>query len=53
MYTDEIKYPADGDGPLRLVYASSSFTEQKVGPVIGVFVYEINDMLPSIIYLHF
>jgi dolichyl-diphosphooligosaccharide--protein glycosyltransferase len=43
IYTDEIKYPVDGDGPLRLVYASPSFTEQKIGPVIGVFVYEVND----------
>ena len=43
IYTDDIKYPVDGDGPLRLVYASPSFTEQKVGPIIGVFVYEIND----------
>jgi dolichyl-diphosphooligosaccharide--protein glycosyltransferase len=42
IYTDDIKYPADGDGPLKLVYASSSFTEQKIGPVIGVFVYEVN-----------
>ena len=44
VYTDEIKYPNDGGGPLKLVYASSSFTEQKPGSVlIGVFVYEIND----------
>jgi len=43
IYTVDIKYPVDGDGPLRLVHASPSFTEQKVGPVIGVFVYEIND----------
>ena len=43
LYVDGIKYPVDGDGQLRLVYASSSFTEQKVGPLIGVFVYEIND----------
>jgi len=42
IYTDDIKYPVDGNGPLRLVYASSSFTEQKNGPIIGVFVYEIN-----------
>ena len=43
LYVDGIKYPVDGDGQLQLVYASSSFTEQKVGPLIGVFVYEIND----------
>jgi len=42
IYTDDIKYPIDGSGPLKLVYASSSFTEQKNGPMIGVFVYEVN-----------
>ena len=42
VYTTDIKYPSDGDGPLRLVYASPSFTDNKVGPMIGVFVYEIN-----------
>jgi len=36
------KFPSDGDGPLRLVYASSSFVEEKPGPMIGVFIYEIN-----------
>ncbi len=49
VYTDDIKFPADGNGPLRLVYASSSFTEQKIGPIIGVFVYEINkDYVPDV-----
>ena len=42
IYTKDIKFPSDGDGPLRLVYASSSFIEEKVGPMIGVFIYEIN-----------
>ena len=42
IYEKDIKFPSDGDGPLKLVYASSSFTEEKVGPVIGVFVYEVN-----------
>ncbi len=42
VYVKEIKYPYDGNGPLRLVYASPSFTEEKVGPMIGVFIYEIN-----------
>ena len=42
VYTTDIKYPSDGDGPLRLVYSSPSFTEQKIGPMIGVFIYEIN-----------
>ncbi len=42
VYVKDIKYPSDGNGPLRLVYASPSFNEEKVGPMIGVFIYEIN-----------
>ncbi len=42
IYEKDIKYPSDGDGPLRLVYASSSFIEEKTGPMLGVFIYEIN-----------
>jgi len=42
IYGKDIKYPSDGDGPLRLVYASSGFVEEKPGPMIGVFIYEIN-----------
>ena len=42
IYSKDIKFTSDGDGPLRLVYASSSFTEEKIGPMIGVFIYEIN-----------
>jgi dolichyl-diphosphooligosaccharide--protein glycosyltransferase len=42
VYAKDIKYPIDGDGPLRLVYASPSFVEEKNGSVIGVFVYEVN-----------
>jgi len=42
VYGKDIKYPSDGDGPLRLVYASQSFVEEKIGPMIGVFIYEIN-----------
>jgi len=42
IYAKEIKYPSDENGPLRLVYASPSYTEEKVGPMIGVFIYEIN-----------
>ena len=52
IYTDDIKYFED-DGPLQLVYASSSFIEQKPGPMIGVFVYEINkNYIPSQNLLH-
>jgi len=42
IYEKEIKYTSDGNGPLRLAYASSSFTEEKVGPMLGIFIYEIN-----------
>ncbi len=42
IYEKDIKFPSDGDGPLRLVYASPGFTEEKIGPMLGVFVYEIN-----------
>ena len=42
IYGKDIKYPSDGDGPLRLVYTSSGFVEEKIGPMIGVFIYEIN-----------
>ncbi|AJW71870.1 STT3 domain-containing protein [Nitrosopumilus adriaticus] len=42
IYTKDIKFPEDGDGPLRLVYSSPSFDIEKGGQVIGVFVYEIN-----------
>jgi len=42
IYGKDIKFSSDGDGPLRLVYASSSFVEEKTGPMIGVFIYEIN-----------
>jgi dolichyl-diphosphooligosaccharide---protein glycosyltransferase len=42
IYQKDIKFTSNGDGPLRLVYASSSFTEEKVGPMLGVFVYEVN-----------
>jgi len=38
----DIKFTSDSDGPLRLVYASSSFTEEKVGPMLGIFIYEVN-----------
>jgi dolichyl-diphosphooligosaccharide--protein glycosyltransferase len=42
IYGKDIKFPSDGDGPLRLVYASPSFVEEKTGPMLGVFIYEIN-----------
>ncbi len=42
IYEKDIKFASDGDGPLRLVYASPGFTEEKAGPLIGVFIYEVN-----------
>ena len=42
IYEKDIKFPVDGDGPLKLVYASSSYTEEKYGPMLGVFIYEVN-----------
>jgi dolichyl-diphosphooligosaccharide--protein glycosyltransferase len=42
IYQKDVKFPSDGNGPLRLVYASNSYTEENVGPMIGVFVYEVN-----------
>ena len=44
----EIKYHSEDD-PLKLVYASSSFTNENSVPVTGVFVYEINENYVSII----
>ena len=53
IYTDDIKYSEDDNGPLQLVYTSSSFIERKPGPLIGVFVYEINkNYVPSQNSLH-
>lgn len=42
IYVKDIKYQPDGNGPLRLVYSSPGYENEKIGPMIGVFVYEIN-----------
>lgn len=42
LYAKDIKYPADGDGPFRIVYASPSFVSEQTGPMHGIFIYEIN-----------
>jgi dolichyl-diphosphooligosaccharide---protein glycosyltransferase len=48
VYQKDIKYPLDGDGPLRLVYSSPSFDRKDSGPISGVFIYEINkDYVPN------
>ena len=48
IYEKNIKYTFDGNGPLKLVYASPSYVEEKVGPIIGVFIYEVNKNYKSI-----
>jgi len=48
IYTDDIKYSKNNNDPLQLVYASPSFTKQEPGPMIGIFIYEINkNYIPS------
>lgn len=42
IYVKDIKYPNNENGPFRLVYSSPSFTNEKAGPMIGIFIYEIN-----------
>ena len=37
-----IKYPSDGNGPLRLVYASPSLYRTTSGPISAVLIYEVN-----------
>lgn len=37
-----IKYPSDGNGPLRLVYASPSLYRETAGPISTVLIYEVN-----------
>jgi len=49
IFEKDIKFPSDGDGPMRLVYSSPSFDRIDNGPIIGVFIYEINqDYKPKI-----
>ena len=48
IYIDDIKYPKDGNGPLKLVYMSSGFLRKDSGPINGVLIYEINkNYVPS------
>jgi len=50
IYVKEIKFPADGDGPLKLAFTSPSFERTSTGPISGVIIYEINkDYKPSLI----
>ena len=42
IYINDIKFPKDGDGPLKLVYTSSGFLRKDSGPINGVLIYEVN-----------
>ena len=49
IFVKDIKFPNDSDGPVRLVYSSPSFDRTDNGPIIGIFIYEINqDYKPKI-----
>lgn len=48
VYLSDIKYPKEGNGPLKLVYMSPGFLRKDSGAINGVLVYEINkDYTPS------
>jgi len=50
IYVKDIKYPENSDGPLRLAYSSTSFEDESTGPILGIFIYEINkDYNPDLI----
>jgi dolichyl-diphosphooligosaccharide--protein glycosyltransferase len=42
VYSKTIKYPVDGNGPLKLVYASPSINSTHSGIVSGVLLYQVN-----------
>ena len=42
IYAKDIKYPQDGDGPLRLAYSSSTLDRVNPGPITAVLIYEVN-----------
>jgi dolichyl-diphosphooligosaccharide--protein glycosyltransferase len=41
IYIENLKYPENGDGPLRLAYGSPSFMNKNERLVLGVLIYEI------------
>ncbi len=50
IYVKDIKYPEDSDGPLRLAYSSTTFEDEDIGPILGIFIYEINkDYNPDLV----
>jgi len=42
VFSPEVKYPYDGDGPFKLVYASPSIERMDKGPITAIVIYEIN-----------
>ena len=47
VYVKEVKYVGD-DQPFRMVYASPGYAKDAPGPMLGVFIYEINhDYVPD------
>jgi len=42
IYSKTIKYPANGTGPLRLVYSSPSLDRKDSGVFSGVLIYQVN-----------
>ena len=42
IYSKTIKYPSNGNGPLRLVYSSSSLNRTDSGVFSGVLIYQVN-----------
>ncbi len=44
IFEKDVKYVENGSGHFKLIYASSSFTNEKAGPIIGIFVYELNEI---------
>ena len=48
IYGKDIKYPENGNGPLKLVYASNTFERESVGAITAVLIYEVNkDYTPN------
>ncbi len=41
LYVEQVKYPDDGSGPFKLVYASPSFVDKKSSVVLGILVYKV------------
>ena len=51
IYTKTIKYPSNGDGPLRLAYMSTSLNRTDSGVFSGVLIYQVNpDYKPQTVH---